>query len=166
VESSIRGTEAGHRIFFVPASGKEAQAHLKVSLTQPISVDVRRFIGENDAGFAEDEGQHFAWAAKPGLRNDKTWASMQPGDYVIFYSQGLYSYIATVKLRIQNADLAEALWGRGDDGSRWELIYFVTHPIRIDIPLENLADVLTLPRESVPIMERESLGTLPFYWVG
>jgi hypothetical protein len=91
---------------------------------------------------------------------------MQPGDYVIFYSQGLYSYIATVKLRIQNADLAEALWGRGEDVSLWELIYFVTHPIRIDIPLENLADVLTLPRESVPIMERESLGTLPFYWVG
>lgn len=141
MESSNRGTDAGHRVFFVPASGKEAQAHLRVSLTQPISVDVRQFIGERDAGIADDEGQHFAWAAKPGPRNDKTWASMQPGDYVIFYSQGLYSYIATVKLRIQNADLAEALWGHGDDGSRWELIYFVTHPIRIDIPLENLADV-------------------------
>jgi hypothetical protein len=141
VKSSNLGTNAGHRVFFVPASGKEAQARLRVSLTQPISVDVGQFIGERDAGIAADEGQHFAWAAKPGPRNAKTWASMQPGDYVIFYSQGLSSYIATVKLQIQNADLAETLWGHGDDGSRWELIYFVTHPVRINIPLENLADV-------------------------
>jgi hypothetical protein len=140
VESS-GPNETARRVFFVPVSGKEAQERLRLSLTRPISIDIAGVISSELAADAMDHGALYAWGAKPEPRNDKTWARMRPGDIVIFYAQGLYSLIATVKATLQSPALGEALWGAGEDGTRWELTYFLTRPLRIDIPLDSLSDV-------------------------
>jgi MoxR-like ATPase len=130
------------RLFFAPASGKAAQEHVRLSLSRPIAPDLSATLSSEILERASNDGLYYAWGARPGARNDLTWLRMRAGDYVVFYVTGLYQYIARVKVTVRSTPTAEQIWGLDPGGASWELIYFLTPPQRIDVPLETLSDTL------------------------
>lgn len=132
------------QLFFVPASGTEAKKHISLSISRPISQETldRYLPSEVHELVVEPDGSVYAWAARPGKRNIPTWQSMRRGDIVAFYSQGLYSYVATVKFTRQDPLFAEMVWGKDSAGRAWEYLFFLTKPRRVDVPLDRLGDYL------------------------
>jgi MoxR-like ATPase len=131
------------QLFFIPASGVEAKKHVSLSISRPIAATALEHLPIDVRNAAQEpDGHIYAWAARPGTRNIPTWESMRPGDVAVFYSQGVYSYVATIKHKRDDAAFAEALWGRDSSDRVWQYIFFLTKPRRVDVPLDRLGDYL------------------------
>ena len=133
------------RVFFLPIAGIEAEQTFRLTIERPILIDVTTFLTPHEAATASDEGSFFAWRVKQRKRDDATWEHVHAGDTLLFYANGLYSHIATVKLTVRNGALAQAVWGEDPSGRPSDQVVFVSRPIRIDIPIEALSDFFPEP---------------------
>lgn len=130
-------------VFFVPASGTEAREHLSLTVSRPIATQLDQIIPPETIATAKaTDGNLYAWAAVEGVRNSITWNRMKPGDIVVFYEDRTYSFVGRVTEKIDSEATGEALWGRNQKGETWRLIYFLTKPRRVDVPLDRLGDFL------------------------
>ena len=72
------------RLFVFTAGNKPARDHLYDSISNPISdgiIDQYLSEAEKDQFKAED-GNFYAWGARPGKRNNRTWSNLESGDFV------------------------------------------------------------------------------------
>ncbi|WP_167772703.1 AAA family ATPase [Ramlibacter henchirensis] len=67
---------------------------------------------------------------------------MQEGDLALCVYDSRYRYVAQVLKKFENEDLARAIWGQDPEGRTWSLIYFLTEPQKLDVPLLDLAGYL------------------------
>ncbi len=134
-------------IFIFTAGNAEAREHLNVSITNPLNVEaVISHFPQQDAvrirELAEDGGL-YAWGATPGVRNNPNWEAMTPGDWVLCVFGNHYRYAARVLAKYDNKSLALATWGADPSGETWQLMYFLSKPIAVKIPVGNLATELS-----------------------
>ena len=143
------------QIFVFPAGDYVAQQNLKLSIESPIKEEEKIFASFEETGTQErerlerirQEGNGFyAWGAKPSADkgNERTWAGMKRGDYVLAYYKGAYRYVSNVLAKYNNPELAQAIWKEDTDGETWEYVYFMTQPVKIDAPTSWVADSLGL----------------------
>jgi hypothetical protein len=67
---------------------------------------------------------------------------MRPGDWALCVFENRYRYVARVIAKYENYAAAQGIWGSLDSGETWQLMYFLSRPTAIDIPVEKLADYL------------------------
>jgi hypothetical protein len=130
------------QIFVFTASNAEARANLRVSIDHPIASEllVRHVGSAGDLGI--DPERAFAWGAIPGSSNTATWEHMTTGDYVLTVVEGRYLRVSSVVGKIRQPELARAIWGSDQSGNTWELIYFLTEPKAVDVPVRQLGSLL------------------------
>jgi hypothetical protein len=145
VESADDGQSDIQNLFVAPASGREAAAHVLDSIANPISkISPASFFDEEFLRTARepDSDNFYAWGARPGKRNSVYWSALKRDDYVLFYQNKRYTFVAQILATADNEPFAEALWGRTDTGEAWRHVYFLTQPIRIDVPIERVSEYL------------------------
>jgi hypothetical protein len=134
------------QLFVITASNPEASAHVGKSIASPIdsSLCQKHFKAEQWKQVAQlsRDGKFYAWGALPGQRNLPNWEKMRPGDYVLLYQNGQYTFHTTVISKYRNANFARALWGTDQNGMTWELMYFLQPPVRLGCSAQKVADVL------------------------
>ena len=134
------------QIYIFTAAASEAREHLRVSIQQPIDLDtaLQFFRAEKHAEIQEIHQTHglYAWGAVPGQRNGPTWESMQADDWVLCVFDSRYRYVAQVAAKFDNEQLARQLWGSDESGTTWQLMYCLTKPQAVDVPLDDVADYL------------------------
>ncbi|MEM2550205.1 MAG: hypothetical protein QW689_07315 [Nitrososphaerota archaeon] len=89
------------------------------------------------------------WALKESLHG--RWASLDEGDYVLFYHAGKFIYASRVFFKYPFTDepsqvevgsyLAESVWGRDVDGKTWPYLFFLKDVKEIDLPLPKLNEL-------------------------
>ena len=136
----------GQQIFIFTAGDPAARAHLQDSITQPL--DLQKVLAnsqsENHHVFQKlhDDQGLYAWGAVPGKQNKPRWESMNPGDWVLCVFASTYRFVAQVKTKLENKELANAIWGSDSAGNTWSLIHFLSKPLPINVPVRDLADQL------------------------
>jgi energy-coupling factor transporter ATP-binding protein EcfA2 len=137
---------ATKRLFVFTASDADARDHIEKSIARPIDPHLCATHFEKallDVVRAESgDGQFYAWGATPGAGNQRTWGALQPGDFVLAYQAGVYTFTTRVISKHRNEAFAKALWGTRPDGETWELVYFLTRPVPIRVPIQELAAFL------------------------
>lgn len=78
------------------------------------------------------------WGAIPGSGNNQRWESMDQGDYVMIYRAGKVIAVAEVAMKIRSSEVAEFLWGKDSDGQTWELVFFLTNEIEVNVEQKKL----------------------------
>ena len=139
------GSDDSQNLFVTPASGKEAASHVVDSIENPISkVSPSEFFDEEFLKTARDPDtdKYFAWGARPGKRNSPYWGGLKPNDYVLFYQNKRYTFVAQVLAKADNEPFAGRAMGLTDAGEAWRHVYFLTRPIRIDVPIERVSEYL------------------------
>jgi hypothetical protein len=139
-QTSIRDRQ----IFVFVASKPQAQDNLRRSVDHPISPGlIAEHLGEEDVRqLGVDAAATYAWGAVPGQSNTPTWERMRSGDYVLAVVEGRYARVARVIGRIRSAALARAVWPSELTADTWELVYFLSLPQTVDIPVSQLENVL------------------------
>lgn len=93
-------------------------------------------LEKNTSGF-------YAWGVPPGPMNIMNWLYMASGDYVLGVVGGAYRFAAEVIGRYENPKAAASIWGvEKESGESREYIFFLSEPVRINVPLDKLTDWL------------------------
>lgn len=136
-----------NNIFIFTAGDPAARAHLDDSITNSILPDKifntfePIYHDQLQAIYKEGEG-FFAWGAVPGPQNVPRWEAMQKGDYALCVHDSTYQYIAKVIDKFNNNVAASEIWGTDPNGNTWQYMYFLTKPVKVHIPVRDLAQYL------------------------
>ncbi len=135
------------KIFVFTAGDSDARAHLADSIEAPVSKkkvfasfpeshhETLNKIHEEGPGF-------YAWGAVPGPSNERYWAAMERGDFVLCVYGAVYHYVARVLAKYDNKTFAESTWGTKPSGETWQYMYFLTEPMKIERPLPEFGEFL------------------------
>jgi MoxR-like ATPase len=133
-------------IFIFTAGDQAARAHLFDSIENPL--DLQRVIDHFEVrdhaaikGINEKHGL-YAWGAVPGERNNPTWELIKIGDWMLCVYESTYHFVAQVAAKYENKSFAKDVWGETEEGNTWELMYFLTKPIRVSLNIADLNDLL------------------------
>lgn len=155
---------AKEQIFIFTAGNQEARAHLNDSIRNPIllSSALELFPEKNHERInqiAASEGL-YAWGAIPGIQNTPRWTQMKPGDWAICVYDNHYHYFAQVVEKYDNEQFARAIWGDDPSGRTWSLMYFLTKPEEINVPVRSMAGYLNESYMGFSKISDEKLGRI------
>ena len=136
----------GSSLFVFTASDPSAQEHVKSSVANDIDPALCRAHFDtallDEVRAKSGDGNFYAWGAIPGPTNTRNWSDLKPGDYVLAYQKGEYTYASRIIAKHRNAAFANAVWGLNPSNQTWELMYFLAHPIKVNVRAGDLADFL------------------------
>jgi len=157
------------KIFVAPADCTTGQANLERSIVNPVE---RQLVIQNfsDATYPElieieRRGRGFhAWGLRNEPGNMEHWFRMGIGDIVLLSYGGAYRHYGKVLGRYENSRAARAIWGCADNPDDiCELLFFLTEPIPLSLPHEDLEDYLArdwsefqqVPEEAITRIETD-----------
>lgn len=122
-------------IYLAPRSNETSYKNFESTIIagRPYS-DIEPFLDDGEKKILSHHTVLSIWGTKESLRS--RWADMKPGDYVLFYAQGIFYYSANVLLTKHSYDLGKRLWPVDEDGEPWTCLFFVENLKEIKIPIE------------------------------
>lgn len=124
-------------VILQPCSDRQAHQHYNDTIENYVSLEsIAPGLPSEDATEIRKyypDGKMPVWGLQPPKR--KIWDKMSAGDIVLFYRNKRIIAKGTVSYKMQNAQVAEQLWGRDKQGRTWEYIYLLDEltPQNIDI---------------------------------
>ena len=132
------------QVILQPASGAEARDHYRdtvqssVDLNNPTCSGLMSDAEREALSVLYPEGRAWVWGARDSM--GAQWEKIITGDHVLFYQRGAFISAHNVTYKTENLPLANYLWN-----SEWPYIYFLTAPIPIVIPLQEINAAATPP---------------------
>jgi len=80
------------------------------------------------------------WGTKETVKG--TWENIEPGDFLIFYRDGVYEYAAEVVDTEENEDLGRELWPNHEEDKPWLCVIYLKEPVDLGVDsseVHNLA---------------------------
>jgi hypothetical protein len=136
-------------VFLVPAAAPTARANFEETMRRRVAPD--RLVGLSTKSVSRAKaavGGVRAWGTQPADSNLNvaTWEAMEPGDWVLFYSEGRFPAAGRVLLREHSPEVARALWGADAAGQTWEYLYLMDEVRWIEAPRLVVLKALTYER--------------------
>ena len=131
------------KVFIVVAGGNSsAERHFEDTIQRKRTLqEVRGFLPSQEIENLEKiyHGSNFiVWGAVPGPMNETRWEKMAPGDVVLIYNSGRIRFAGEIAAKVRNKDLARYFWKENDEGTTWELMYFIVNEEKTDVPVEKV----------------------------
>ena len=125
------------RILLQPASGKDAKAHYADTIESSVPLThIKDFVSEAEFDYLSelDVDDIQVWGMTPlNVHPRREWNDVERDDWVLFYADKKFIYVAEVYSKIHNSELATDLWGHDDKGRTWEYIYFMKGGKQIEV---------------------------------
>jgi len=135
-------------IFVFCAGERKARANYRKTILNPIPEEIilSSFPSEKHAElrkWQDQAGGFFGWGVKVGQQRTLTmWQSLEPGDCVLGFFAFHYQVVSQLIGKVQNAELAQKIWGIPKHGSDWGSIMFLTKPREVAVPATALQPYL------------------------
>jgi len=126
-------------ILLQPSSGKEAMDHFEDTISSGVDMDLlKNYLSNEEVAKLSklNLSEIKVWGFVPikGGKIRSEWLGLKENDWVLFYANKGFYYIAKVHSKVHNKDLAEKLWGRDVNGKTWEYIYFIKEGKGVEVP--------------------------------
>lgn len=136
-------------LWLIPASNDLATENLGRSMENEIDIEIRQTMQERGMN------QEYAWGAMRGKNDNNVplHRAMQPGDVCLFYTADkrdidepvkAYRWAARITQTLDDKKLADMVWPPEKPGESFELMYFLSTPVKIFITREQMSSLLTL----------------------
>src|SRR3989344_6874223 len=130
----------------IASGGHDTERHYQDTISHQRNVEeIANYLDEKTIKELQSytHGRPYAvWGAVSGPGNDRTWQTMERGDYVIVYRSKRIIGVAEVAYKVHNADLARYFWRVDETGKTWELVYFLTNFVETDVEQLKLNEYL------------------------
>lgn len=130
-------------IYIFTAGNAAAREHLETTIKE--SLPLERVLGLFENGTHDQirafDAEHglYAWGAVPGQQNSNRWQSLKPGDWMLCVFDNHYQYVTRVLDKYDNKRFALDIWGTDPSGNTWQLMYFLTKPVKVSVPVASLS---------------------------
>jgi 5-methylcytosine-specific restriction endonuclease McrA len=102
--------------------------------------DISPFLNDIEKNQLAGDAKYFVWGCQPSLQS--RWDKMEHGDYVLFYAQGRFISVGTLKFKKKSESLALSLWPKSQEsGEPWSCVFFVKNMQDINLPLGEFNDI-------------------------
>lgn len=135
------------KLFVAPAEDARSRKDLERSVIH--AIDRQKVIANfSDATYPElieieRRGRGFyAWGLPNQEEFVEAWFQMAPGDCVLLVYQDTFHHFAKVIGRYNNERAARAIWDTDPDEPARELLFFLSEPIPLSLPCNQLTDYL------------------------
>ncbi len=131
------------RILIQPAGVRASRRNYEKTIQEGIWIEeLEKYLTPEQYNILKDlkksKIQMWGMVLEKGVRGDrKEWIDLRKGDYVLFYAQKTFYYVARICLKVHNSDLARMYWNEDSTGRTWEYIYFINEGKEIDIPYKS-----------------------------
>lgn len=136
-------------IFIITASSQASKEHIDATIENPIPKEkIEPHFRGADLEQVKKIGRlhgYYAWGAKEGDYNTRTWNRMQTGDHLLVYQNKKYTYYSKIVFKNRNKEFALDNWKTDTDGKTWEYMYLLEKPIKFSkpFPVGNLVPYLS-----------------------
>jgi HNH endonuclease len=123
-------------LFLVPTVNPRARENFERTVRRPVPLSALDRLSPAARKLARaTRGNLAAWGTKPGTNdiNVSTWRAITPGDWALFYFDGLFPVCARIVVSEHSPAVAKRLWGE-DGGQTWEYMYLLDEVRQVDIP--------------------------------
>ncbi len=137
-------------IFFlyIPPNNTEAIIHYQDTIINKVSQErIFRFVDQNLKNYLRrvfQENQIAVWGSRNTPANRAKFEKMAPGDNILIIEGGTVKLLGFIAATTVNQNLSRELWknigGKSSDG--WDLIYFISNPLQIDLPFTEINKLL------------------------
>jgi hypothetical protein len=153
------------KLFVAPAEDSRSRSDLERSVIN--AVDRQSVIGSfSDATYPElidieRRGRGFyAWGLPNATDYVEPWFQMAIGDCILITYKGAYRHFAKVIGRYNNKRAAKAIWRSTSDELTRELLFFLSEPIPLSLPCDQLKDYLPAEYDDFTLLPDETLDRI------
>ena len=127
-------------IFLAPISNEQSNTNFGSTILDGIPLDfIKDKLTKSESGVLRDLEKIRIWGIKESIKN--RWEKIRPGDYILFYKKGVFSYVGTVVFSKYDKELSDRLWGADDNNKSWAGLFFVDNFREVNIPIEVVRDL-------------------------
>ena len=137
-------------IFFlyIPPNNTEAVIHYQDTVINKVSQErIFRFVDQNLRNYLRRVFQDkpiAVWGSRNTTANRAKFEKMEAGDNILIVEGKTVKLLGCIAVTTINQDLSRELWknidGRFAEG--WDLIYFISNPLEIDLPFTEVNKLL------------------------
>ena len=103
-------------------------------------LEIEPFLDIKEKNILSKQSKLRMWGNKETRKS--SWKKMKVGDYIVFYSNGIFSYSAKILLTKFDEKLAKFLWTVDkEDDKTWPCIFFVDNLRKIEIPIGVIQNI-------------------------
>ncbi len=127
-------------VFLAPRSNETSHTNFQSTITVGRKyMEIEPFLNLQEKSVLSKYPNLSIWGNKESLRS--RWAKMRPGDWVLFYARGFFTYSARVVLTKYDSELGKKLWPVDEDGEPWPCLFFVDSLKELQIPIRTLQEL-------------------------
>ena len=137
-------------IFFlyIPPNNTEATIHYQDTIINKVSQErIFRFVDQNLKNYLRrvfQDKRIAVWGSRNTPANRSKFERMAAGDNILIVEGGTVKLLGFIAATTVNQNLSRELWknigGKSSDG--WDLIYFISNPLQIDLPFTEINTLL------------------------
>jgi hypothetical protein len=137
-------------IFFlyIPPNNTEAVIHYQDTVINKVSQErIFRFVDQNLKNYLRrvfQDKRIAVWGSRNTTANRAKFEKMEAGDNILIVEGKTVKLLGCIAVTTINQDLSRELWknidGRFAEG--WDLIYFISNPLEIDLPFTEVNKLL------------------------
>lgn len=128
-------TYDGPSIFRAPIGNSAAQENFNRTVLK--GVDLERHAQYSE--YTPEDTPVRMWGTKETVRG--SWENISPGDYLIFYRDGVYEYAAEVEDTEENEALGREIWPNYEEGEPWLCIIYLGEPVELGVDSSEIHDL-------------------------
>jgi len=120
-------TYDGPSIYRAPIGNSAARKNFEATVLEGVERD--RVADHTET--APKQSPVRAWGTKETVKG--TWEDIEPGDFLIFYRDGVYEYAAKVIDTEENESLGRDLWPNHEEDKPWLCVIYLEEPVKLDV---------------------------------
>jgi len=137
-------------IFFlyIPPNNTEARIHYEDTIIKKIPQEfIFRYVDQHLRNYLKGLFQNnriAVWGSRNSPANRSKFDRMKAGDNILIVEGDTVKLLGVIAAKTVNPDLSRELWknisGKSSEG--WDLIYFISNPVNIDVPFGEVKKLL------------------------
>lgn len=137
-------------IFFlyIPPGNFEAKIHYEDTIIKKVAQQrILRFVDQNMKNYLKrvfQDNPIAVWGSRDTPANRQKFERMESGDNILIVEGDTVKLLGFIAATTRNPDLSRELWRniKEETQAGWDLIYFISNPLEIDLPFIEINKLL------------------------
>ncbi len=130
-----------NKLFLAPKNNKTSRENFQANLENGYPHhEVEKFLYNEEKEIIKGKNKLYIWGNQKAKQ--QSWDKLEVGDFIAFYTKGIFTHYGKCILKKHSKALAQFLWGKSSKQKlTWEYTFFIDEIRPTSIPLSVIIDL-------------------------